>query len=131
MQRRSKKTPTFAAPLVLPLVLAIGASFAPAHANDLSVPQYNWSQRTPLDNSLDPNELAIRTLEMEEIDVWGRIRKGFSIPDLDNPLVTTQTTWYSTRPDYIQRTTIRASRYLYHVVQEAQYADRAGALAFH
>jgi membrane-bound lytic murein transglycosylase D len=53
-------------------------------------------------------------------DVWDRIRKGFAIPDLNNPLVATHVTWYSSRPEYIQRTTQRASRYLFHVVQELE-----------
>ncbi len=109
--------------------MLIGAPWIPAQANDLSIPLYDWSHRSPLDNTLDPTELAMRVLEMEEIDVWGRIRKGFSIPDLDNPLVQTQTTWYSSRPDYIQRTTIRASRYLYHVVQELEKRNMPTELA--
>ncbi len=63
------------------------------------------------------------------IDVWGRIRQGFAIPDLDNPLVKTQVNWYSTRPDYIQRTTARASRYLYYVVQELEKRNMPSELA--
>jgi len=86
---------------------------APAHANDISIFAYSPSQ------PVDPNDPMMQVMS-EDIDVWGRIRKGFAIPDLDNPLVTTQTTWYSSRPDYIQRTTTRASRYLYHVVQELE-----------
>lgn len=115
--------------LQLATLLLVGGAVSTAHANDISVPLYNWSQRSSLDNTLDPNELAIRALEMEEIDVWARIRKGFSIPDLDNPLVGTQTNWYSTRPDYIQRTTTRASRYLYHVVQELEKRNMPTELA--
>ncbi|HTN65826.1 MAG TPA: transglycosylase SLT domain-containing protein [Burkholderiaceae bacterium] len=65
----------------------------------------------------NPNTVIFR---MEEIDVWQRIRDGFAIPDLVNPLVTAQTEWYSSRPDYIQRTTTRASLYLFHVVQELE-----------
>ncbi len=59
-------------------------------------------------------------LEFGKIDVWARIRRGYAIPDLQNPLVANQTNWYATRPDYIQRTTLRASRYLYHVVEELE-----------
>ncbi len=66
-----------------------------------------------------PNEDAT-VLTMEEIDVWGRIRSGFSIPDLENEQVASQLKWYSSRPDYIMRTTNRASRYLFHVVQELE-----------
>ena len=89
-------------------------------ANDLSLPLYNWSQASALDKPFDPNDPIAQVLSMEDADVWGRIRKGFGIPDLDNPLVANQLQWYTARPDYIQRTTTRASRYLFHVVQELE-----------
>ncbi|MEN9865025.1 MAG: hypothetical protein RL748_615 [Pseudomonadota bacterium] len=57
---------------------------------------------------------------LKEIDVWARIRRGYAIPDLQNPLVSNQLNWYTSRPDYIQRTTVRASRYLYHVLEELE-----------
>lgn len=89
-------------------------------ANDLSLPLYNWAQASALDKPYDPNDPIAQVLAMEEVDVWGRIRKGFAIPDLANPLVENQLQWYTSRPDYIQRTTTRASRYLFHVVQELE-----------
>jgi membrane-bound lytic murein transglycosylase D len=55
-----------------------------------------------------------------EADVWGRIRSGYAIADLDNALVSKHVTWYSTRPDYIARTMARASRYIFYVVQELE-----------
>ena len=38
-------------------------------------------------------------------DLWVRIRSGFSMPDLQNELVTDREQWYASRPDYIQRMT--------------------------
>jgi membrane-bound lytic murein transglycosylase D len=58
--------------------------------------------------------------DYKEADLWGRIRTGYAIPDIDNQLVAKHVTWYSTRPDYIARTSARASRYLFHVVQELE-----------
>jgi membrane-bound lytic murein transglycosylase D len=58
--------------------------------------------------------------EYREEDLWGRIRTGYAIPDIDNPLVAKHVTWYSTRPDYVARASVRASRYLYHVVTELE-----------
>ena len=55
-----------------------------------------------------------------EKDVWGRIRSGYAIPDINNDLVGKHVNWYATRPDYIARTTARASRYLFHVVTELE-----------
>jgi membrane-bound lytic murein transglycosylase D len=99
--------------LVCTAVLSAGISL-PAQANDISLFAYSPTQ------SFDPNDPLMQAVETSEVDVWGRIRKGFAIPDLDNPLVTTQTTWYSSRPEYFQRTTLRASRYLYYVMQELE-----------
>ncbi|MFI4940397.1 MAG: transglycosylase SLT domain-containing protein [Burkholderiales bacterium] len=79
--------------------------------------------------NLGPNDLALDGLTADEVDLWSRIRKGFGIPNLDNSLVTTQTTWYATRPDYIQRSTTRASHYLYHVVEELEKRNMPTELA--
>ena len=65
-------------------------------------------------------EYQLGNIPSENIDLWNRIRKGFAIPDLNNPLVSTQTTWYTVRPEYIYRISKRASRYLFHVVQELE-----------
>lgn len=63
---------------------------------------------------------TVKAEEFKEADLWGRIRTGFAIPDIDNALVAKHVTWYSTRPDYIARTSVRASHYLFHVVQELE-----------
>ena len=98
-------------------------------ASDLSLPYSNWSQVSALEKPYDPNNPITQLMLTEEIDVWGRIRKGFGIPNLENPLVTSQLQWYTSRPDYIQRTTTRASLYLYHVVQELEKRNMPTELA--
>jgi membrane-bound lytic murein transglycosylase D len=109
-------------------LLILGAPLA-TQAADLSLPLYNWSQVSILEKPYDPNDPLAQVLSMEEVDVWGRIRKGFAIPDLDNPLVANHVDWYTARPDYIQRTTTRASRYLFHVVQELEKRNMPTELA--
>ena len=112
-------------------VLSTLWALAPAvQANDLSLPSYTWAKTPGSVNVFDPNyDPSAIVLSMEEVDVWGRIRKGFAIPDLINPLVETQTAWYAARPDYIQRTTTRASRYLFHVVVELEKRNMPTELA--
>lgn len=75
-----------------------------------------------LDGMALPADYAVQLedIPIENFDLWDRIRKGYAIPDLNNPLVATQTTWYSSRPEYLQRISQRASRYLFHVVQELE-----------
>ena len=52
-------------------------------------------------------------------DLWDRVRRGFSMPDLDTDLVRDREQWYATRPDYMQRMTERSSKYLFHIVEES------------
>ncbi|HVL74549.1 MAG TPA: transglycosylase SLT domain-containing protein, partial [Noviherbaspirillum sp.] len=105
-------------PSLLVLLSGIPAS---AIATDLTLPYRSWSQLSAKAAApFDPNDPIGEWLMMEEIDVWGRIRKGFAMPDLDHPLVATHTQWFAARPEYFDRTTPRAARYLYHVVQELE-----------
>ena len=53
-------------------------------------------------------------------DVWQRIRRGFAMPDLQDPLVTEKQAWYLNRPQVLVRTLERARRYLYHIVDEIE-----------
>ena len=53
-------------------------------------------------------------------DLWQRMRNGFSMPDLDSPLVADRQAWYLNRPDLLKRIFERSRRYLYHIVTELQ-----------
>jgi membrane-bound lytic murein transglycosylase D len=53
-------------------------------------------------------------------DLWVRVRRGFVMTDLDNPLVLKWQDWYASRPDYVQRMTERGGRYLFYVVEEIE-----------
>jgi len=108
-------------PKILPFAITLLLSLPHiSQASDLSLPYSSWSQVSRLDKPYDPDNPIAELMSTEEIDIWGRIRKGFGIPDLDNPLVKNQLDWYTSRPDYIERTTNRASLYLYHVVEELE-----------
>jgi len=92
-----------------------------ALATDITLPFRTWAQLSKTAGSpYDPDDPLGQWLMMDEIDIWGRIRNGFSMPDLDNPLVATHTQWFASRPEYFERTTPRAERYLYHVVEELE-----------
>ena len=53
-------------------------------------------------------------------DLWLRIRGGFAMRDLDNPLVREWEQWYSSRPEYVARMIERSRRVLFHVVEETE-----------
>jgi membrane-bound lytic murein transglycosylase D len=84
-----------------------------------AAPAYNASSAryTPLAAS---PALTLKADDYKDADLWGRIRTGYAIPDINNELVAKHVTWYATRPDYIARTSARASRYLFHVVTELE-----------
>lgn len=62
-------------------------------------------------------------------DLWGRVRTGFGMPDLDSDLVREHERWYSSRPDYVRRMTDRGSRYLFHIIEEVQRRGMPAELA--
>lgn len=66
------------------------------------------------------NTAATPLPQSPQTDLWARIRQGYGIPDLQSPLVNSHLNWYSARTDYMLRTSERASRYLYHVVEELE-----------
>jgi membrane-bound lytic murein transglycosylase D len=48
------------------------------------------------------------------------MRNGFSMPDLDSPLVADRQAWYLNRPDLLKRIFERSRRYLHHIVGELE-----------
>lgn len=109
-------------------------------ANDVSISpavtpaeqSESFREALPYSEMLDENldfASQITITDYQKFDIWERIRKGFAIPELDNPLVATHSTWYSARPEYMQRTTQRASRYLFHVLQELEKRQMPTELA--
>ncbi|PKO83654.1 MAG: lytic transglycosylase [Betaproteobacteria bacterium HGW-Betaproteobacteria-11] len=62
-------------------------------------------------------------------DLWQRVRNGFSMPDLDSPLVARQQAWFLNRPELLQRIFGRCQRYLYYVVAELEKRGMPAELA--
>lgn len=53
-------------------------------------------------------------------DLWERVRRGFQLPELEHARIESQLAWYRRHPDYMERVSARAQRYLYHVVTEIE-----------
>ncbi|OYT88647.1 MAG: lytic transglycosylase [Burkholderiales bacterium PBB6] len=62
-------------------------------------------------------------------DLWVRVRRGFTMSDLDDDYVRRFEQYYATRPDYVKRMTERGGRYLFHVVQEIEKRNMPTELA--
>ena len=74
------------------------------------------------------NGLKVKSAEPPK-ELWERIRRGFTMPDLQDPLVDDREQWYASRPDYILRMTERSSKYLFHVVEELERRQMPTELA--
>jgi len=53
-------------------------------------------------------------------DLWGRIRAGYAMPMLDNPLVARHEKWFINNPEYLDSMVGRARLYLYYIVEEVE-----------
>jgi membrane-bound lytic murein transglycosylase D len=106
--------------------LAIALLLGPAisHAADSApspIAQSSGTSAAAVAKSILPQALTpIKADDYKDPDLWARIRSGYAIPDIDNALVAKHIQWYASRPDYLTRTSSRASLYLYHVVQELE-----------
>lgn len=66
-------------------------------------------------------ETRPESLPLTGTDLWQRLRSGFSLNlDIDNPRITAERNWLIRNPQYIERVTTRAQRYLYHIVERAE-----------
>lgn len=68
---------------------------------------------------VEDNKLAIQQYG----DLWNRLRAGYRMNagrPIYNQRIEGQKGWFTSRQDYLNRLTARASRYLYHTVREAE-----------
>lgn len=109
---------TYALTVALLLGPAIG------HAADSApspIAQSSSGSAAAMTKAITPQALTpSKSDDYKDPDLWARIRSGYAIPDIDNALVAKHIQWYASRPDYLTRTSSRASLYLYHVVQELE-----------
>jgi membrane-bound lytic murein transglycosylase D len=54
------------------------------------------------------------------VSLWDRIRSGFAVPDLTGKLVQSKEKFYADKPELVQRISLRASRYLFQIVEEVE-----------
>ncbi len=101
---------TAAAPLAEPVLTA---------ENSAEIGNEGWVAVMPA-IGVNDGDFPLDATALEHADVWDRIRKGFGIADLNNPLVANHTAVYASHPQALVRIGERASRYLFYVVQELE-----------
>ena len=68
---------------------------------------------------VEGNKLAIQQYG----DLWNRLRAGYRMnggQPIYNQRIEAQKSWFTSRQEYLNRLTARASRYIYHTVREAE-----------
>ena len=62
-------------------------------------------------------------------DLYERLRRGFSLPDLNTARVRQRQAWYAQRPELMQRILERANRHLFHILEEIEARNMPAELA--
>jgi len=132
MQATNRPTPSaFARAAALVVITAAAIAPTLAHAADPvpgSVLQASSGTILAVRSAL-PATPAMKNDDFKETDLWGRLRSGYAIPDLNDDLVAKHTAYYAKSPDNLARISGRASLYLYHVVQELEKRNMPTELA--
>lgn len=120
---------------MFPRVIALLLSFlcvSPAMAGDADEAPLKLSQASSLPGEAslqEPQAFEIREqhvkvptvdLTVEPDDLWERMRRGFSMPDLNTDLVTDRQIYYINRPGALRQIFTRSQRYLYFIVDELE-----------
>ena len=54
------------------------------------------------------------------MDLWERLRRGYALPDLHHPRITSELNWFVRHPDYLERAFTRAEPYIHFAISEAE-----------
>lgn len=99
-------------------VVPLASAWADDDSGALSfVTQVQATHPVPVSES---DRMAPLLNEVAQDDLWQRIRNGFTLSELDSPLVARHEQWYANRPEYVARMTERAGRYLYFIIEEVE-----------
>ena len=86
----------------------------------------DWSSDTPTKANSKASKAARVNLKNQSVskiyapsdNLWLRIRDGFQMEPMNTSLEIEQVRWLAARPDYVNRSMTRSSRYLFYIVQE-------------
>ncbi len=63
---------------------------------------------------------AVTPIEAPPTDLWDRIRAGYAMEDLEDPLVAKWEKFYADRPEYMARIVERSNKYMFYIVTELE-----------
>lgn len=100
------------------------APVAPETPPELISPQF---ELTPIEaiSGVSRNVVAVAP----PLDLWDRIRRGYSMPNLNTDLVRDREQWYLRNPDAVFQMSERSRKYLFHIVEELELRNMPTELA--
>ena len=108
------------APAVTPAVVTPSAATAAAPVNVALPPALATLPATTAKDAPLVGVVAEVIAEPPPADIWDRIRAGYSMEDLDDPLVAKWEKYYADRPEYMARIVERSSKYMFYIVTELE-----------
>jgi len=99
--------------LCLALAAPAGGTEAPAFVNIAGMPP-------PARTETAPANADVEKALSQPADLWERIRSGFGIAPLDNPLVGEHERWFVERPEQLRAILARGRLYLHFIVEETE-----------
>ena len=94
-----------------------------SNRNNIAWPE-NLPGQPPVNTiiSIEPDTAKLQSdsIVTPQIDVWQRIRNGYAMREQDSKLIGRFENWYAARPEYMERMTERARRYLFFIVEEVE-----------
>ena len=79
----------------------------------------------------EPEWLSDEDAEQEPRDIWERMRDGFKLQDEIgvNPRIENQRLWFVANPSFLEKASVRGSRYIHYVVERLEERDMPMELA--
>ena len=87
------------------------------HPVDLAPSETSAQSSTP---TASEGGLSTYTVSASYTDLVSRLRDGYALPEVEDPAIDRQIKFYTSKPQYLDRTFARGERYFYYVVQELE-----------
>lgn len=80
---------------------------------------------------LASNSSAVAPIDLtvQQEGIWARMRRGFSMPDLNDPVVKKMEEWYAQRPELLRAVLERGRPYLFFILEELEKRSMPSELA--
>lgn len=131
-QSEQQSTPVSAPPsnLVEPAAVigdanypAVLNSAQPEQQADVAAAEQQPALQTQVESSdpvvqQDTDSVVVNVITTAPLNIWDRIRAGFSLPNIDHPRIDQELEWYAKHQEYLDRVVERATPYMYYIVEQ-------------